>query len=140
MRRELIKSLKKQFRPEFINRLDDVVIFRSLNKGDIQEIVALEMDKVATRLEDHEITMSVTPEAADLIADQGFNPEMGARPLRRVIQQKVEDPLSDALLAGEFKAGDHVVVDMEMSEDDAVIILRHEDESEHEPEELIAAA
>jgi ATP-dependent Clp protease ATP-binding subunit ClpC len=139
MRRELIKSLKKQFRPEFINRLDDVVIFRSLNKGDIQEIVTLEMDKVATRLADHEITMSITSEAADLIANQGFNPEMGARPLRRVIQQKVEDPLSDALLAGEFKAGDQVVVDMEMSEDDAVIILRHEDESEHEPEELIAA-
>jgi ATP-dependent Clp protease ATP-binding subunit ClpC len=140
MRRELIKALKKQFRPEFINRLDEVVIFRSLNKEDINEIVKLELDKVAKRLVEHEISISVTPKAADLIADQGFNPEMGARPLRRVIQLKVEDPLSDALLAEEFKAGDHVIVDMEMSEDEAVIVLRPGDHSEEEPEELIAAA
>jgi ATP-dependent Clp protease ATP-binding subunit ClpC len=139
MRRELTKALKKQFRPEFINRLDDVVIFRSLNKEDIQQIVTLELDKVSKRLVDHEVTLSVTPEAADLIADLGYNPEMGARPLRRVIQRKVEDQLSDALLAGEFKSGDVVVVDMEMSEDEATIILRHEDESEHETEELIPA-
>ena len=139
MRRELTKALKKQFRPEFINRLDDVVIFRSLNKVDIQQIVTLELDKVSKRLVDHEVTLSVTPEAADLIADLGYNPEMGARPLRRVIQRKVEDQLSDALLAGEFKSGDVVVVDMEMSEDEATIILRHEDESEHETEELIPA-
>jgi ATP-dependent Clp protease ATP-binding subunit ClpC len=140
MRRELTKSLKKQFRPEFINRLDDVIIFRSLNKEDINQIVTLELDKVSDRLVDHEITLSVTPKAAELIADQGFNPEMGARPLRRVIQNKVEDLLSDALLANEFEAGDHIVVDMEMDEDEAVIVLRHEDESEGEPEELIAAA
>jgi ATP-dependent Clp protease ATP-binding subunit ClpC len=140
MRRELTKSLKKQFRPEFINRVDDVIIFRSLNKEDINEIVALELEKVSKRLVEHEITLAVTPKAADLIADQGYNPEMGARPLRRVIQNKVEDLLSDALLAGEFKAGDHVLVDMEMSEDEAVIVLRHEDESEPEAEELIAAA
>jgi ATP-dependent Clp protease ATP-binding subunit ClpC len=140
MRRELTKSLKKQFRPEFINRLDDVIIFRSLNKEDINQIVTLELDKVSDRLVDHEITLSVTPKAAELIADQGFNPEMGARPLRRVIQNKVEDLLSDALLANEFEAGDQIVVDMEMDEDEAVIVLRHEDESEGEPEELIAAA
>lgn len=140
MRRELTKSLKKQFRPEFINRVDDVIIFRSLNKEDINEIVTLELEKVSKRLIEHEITLAVTPKAADLIADQGYNPEMGARPLRRVIQNKVEDLLSDALLAGKFKAGDHVLVDMEMSEDEAVIVLRHEDESEPEPEELIAAA
>jgi len=140
MRRELTKALKKQFRPEFVNRLDDIVIFRSLNKEDIKQIVTLELDKVSKRLVDHQVSLSVTPKAADLIADLGYNPEMGARPLRRVIQRKVEDLLSDALLAGKFKSGDIVVVDMEMSEDEATIILRHEDESEHEPEELIAAA
>jgi ATP-dependent Clp protease ATP-binding subunit ClpC len=140
MKRELRKALKKEFRPEFINRLDDVIIFRSLNKEDIHQIVSLELGKVSKRLVDHEISISVTPEAVDLIADLGFNPEMGARPLRRVIQQKVEDPLSDALLAGEFKAGDIVVVDMEMLEDEAEIILRHDDESEPEAEEMIAAA
>jgi ATP-dependent Clp protease ATP-binding subunit ClpC len=141
MRRELTKSLKKQFRPEFINRLDEVIIFRSLNKQDINKIVLLELDKVFDRLVEHEISLTVTPEAADLIADQGYNPEMGARPLRRVIQKMVENPLSDALLAGQFKPGDHIMVDMEMSEDEAEIILRHEDEDESEPEaeELVAA-
>jgi ATP-dependent Clp protease ATP-binding subunit ClpC len=140
MRRELTKALKKQFRPEFINRLDDVVIFRSLNKEDINQIVSLELAKVSDRLVEHEISISVTPDAVDLIADLGFNPEMGARPLRRVIQQKVEDPLSDQLLAGEFKSGETIVVDMEMLEDEAEIILRHEDSSESEAEELIATA
>jgi len=140
MKRELRKALKKEFRPEFINRLDDVIIFRTLNKEDIHKIVSLELDKVSKRLVDHEISISVTPEAVSLIADLGFKPEMGARPLRRVIQQNVEDPLSDALLAGEFKAGDIVVIDMEMLEDESEIILRHDDESESEAEELIAAA
>lgn len=138
MRRELTKALKKEFRPEFINRLDDVVIFRSLNKEDINQIVTLELDKVSARLVEHEISLNVTPSAVELIADLGFHPEMGARPLRRVIQQKVEDPLSDALLVGEFKPGEVVVVDMEMLEDEAVIILRHEDETESEAQELIA--
>jgi ATP-dependent Clp protease ATP-binding subunit ClpC len=140
MRRELTKALKKQFRPEFINRLDDVIIFRSLNKEDIHQIVSLELAKVSNRLEDHEISIAVTPQAIELIADLGFNPEMGARPLRRVIQQKVEDPLSDALLAGDFKEGETVVVDMEMLEDKAEIILRQQGPSEAESEEMIAAA
>lgn len=140
MRRELTKALKKQFRPEFINRLDDVIIFRSLNKEDINQIVSLELGKLSDRLVDHEIKLAMTPEAVDLIADLGFNPEMGARPLRRVIQTQVEDPLSDALLAGDFKTGDTVLVDMEMMEDEAVIILRRDDESEAQAEEIIAAA
>jgi len=140
MRRELKKALKKEFRPEFINRLDDIVIFRSLNKEDINQIVSLELDKVSIRLKERELSMTVTPAAMELIGDVGFNPEMGARPLRRVIQQKVEDPLSDALLAGEFTAGDTVVVDMVMMEDEAEIILRRKDESEPEVEEIAAAA
>jgi ATP-dependent Clp protease ATP-binding subunit ClpC len=140
MRRELTKALKKEFRPEFINRLDEVVVFRGLNKEDIFQIVSLELEKVSDRLVEHEISLSVTPEAIGLIADLGYNPEMGARPLRRIIQQKVEDPLSDALLAGEFKAGDTIVVDMEMLEDEASIILRHDDETQSEAKEMITAA
>jgi ATP-dependent Clp protease ATP-binding subunit ClpC len=139
MRRELTKALKKEFRPEFINRLDDVIVFRGLNKDDIIQIVSLELEKVSDRLVEHEISLSVTPEAIGLIADLGYNPEMGARPLRRIIQQKIEDPLSDALLAGEFKAGDTIVVDMEMLEDEAEIILRHDDVPQSEAKEIIAA-
>jgi ATP-dependent Clp protease ATP-binding subunit ClpC len=138
MRRDLTKALKKEFRPEFINRLDDVIIFRSLNKDDINQIVTLELDKVAQRLVEHDLTLNITPKAVELLADLGFNPEMGARPLRRVIQQKVEDPLSDALLAEEFKSGDVVLVDMVMTEDEAEIILRQDDQIEPETQQMLA--
>ncbi|MCJ7724039.1 MAG: ATP-dependent Clp protease ATP-binding subunit [Anaerolineales bacterium] len=113
MRKKLTESLKKIFRPEFINRVDSVVVFRSLNRDDILQIVSLELVKVALRLEEHAITLNATSAALSLLAEQGFDPEMGARPLRRIIQQKVEDPLSDRLLAGEFNDGDAVSVDVD---------------------------
>ena len=140
MQRKLKKALKDKFKPEFINRLDEVVIFRSLNKENINQIVSLELDKVSERLVEHGLTLATTPKAIDLMADLGYNPEMGARPLRRVIQNKVEEPLSDALLAGDFKTGDTIVVDIESFEDETDIILRHTDQSEPEAEEMIAAA
>jgi len=102
MRKKLNESLKRAFRPEFINRMDSVVIFRSLNKEDIQQIVSLELNKVAERLKDHELVLTASEEALSLLATQGYDTEFGARPLRRVIQQRVEDPLSDRLLAGEL--------------------------------------
>ena len=135
MRKKLMDALKRVFRPEFINRLDNVIVFRSLNKEDITNIVELELDKVAVRLEEHELDLSATPAALELLAELGYDPEMGARPLRRVIQQKIEDKLSDAVLAGEFKDGDLIIVDVE--DDD--IILHHKDE-EPEPAEAVAAA
>jgi ATP-dependent Clp protease ATP-binding subunit ClpC len=110
MRKKLNDSLKRAFRPEFINRLDAVVIFRSLNKEDIQKIVSLELDKVAERLKEHSLLLTATPEALVALADQGYDADFGARPLRRVIQQRVEDPLSDKVLGGEFQNGDAVLV------------------------------
>jgi ATP-dependent Clp protease ATP-binding subunit ClpC len=123
MRKKLTESLKKVFRPEFINRVDSVVVFRSLNRDDILQIVSLELDKVALRLEEHAITLNATSAALSLLAEQGFDPEMGARPLRRIIQQKVEDPLSDRLLAGEFNDGDTVSVDVDA---DGEIVMTRE--------------
>lgn len=110
MRKRLSESLKRAFRPEFINRLDSVVIFRSLNKEDIKKIVSLELDKVAERLKEHELKLHATAEALNSLSEQGYDAEFGARPLRRVIQQKVEDPLSDRLLASEFVHGDTIKV------------------------------
>jgi len=110
MRKKLNESLKRAFRPEFINRLDSVVIFRSLNKEDIQKIVRLELDKVAERLKEHNLVLTATPEALAALADLGYDSDFGARPLRRVIQQKVEDPLSDKLLGGDFRDGDSIMV------------------------------
>jgi ATP-dependent Clp protease ATP-binding subunit ClpC len=112
MRKRLNDSLKRSFRPEFINRLDSVVIFRSLNKDDIEQIVSLELAKVAERLTEHNLTLHATPAALSALAEKGFDSEFGARPLRRVIQQRVEDPLSDRLLSGEFVNGDLVEVDV----------------------------
>jgi ATP-dependent Clp protease ATP-binding subunit ClpC len=124
MRKKLNESLKRAFRPEFINRLDAVVIFRALNKEDIQQIVSLELDKVAGRLMDHNLTLTATPETLTALAEQGYDPEMGARPLRRIIQQKVEDPLSDRLLSGDFVDGDTVQV--EVDPDGEIILTRVE--------------
>ncbi len=145
MRKQLMKSMNKLFKPEFVNRLDSVVVFQALTKDNIFEIVSLELAKVSIRLEDHDLTLGITPEAIRLIADLGYDPDMGARPLRRVIQQKIEEPLSDAILAGDFKAGDKVIVDMVPTEDDEPeIILRldvKDDEAvDEEPEELVATA
>ncbi|GAB4418048.1 MAG: ATP-dependent Clp protease ATP-binding subunit [Anaerolineales bacterium] len=120
MRKKLTETLKRTFRPEFINRLDSVVVFRSLNNEDIQQIASLELDKVAERLKEHDLTLTASDEALELLASMGFDPEMGARPLRRVIQQQVEDPLSDQLLAGEFPNGATILVDVD---DDGQIIL-----------------
>jgi ATP-dependent Clp protease ATP-binding subunit ClpC len=112
MRKKLNDSLKRSFRPEFINRLDSVVIFRSLNKDDIERIVSLELDKVSLRLKEHNLTLVASPAALSALAEQGYDADFGARPLRRVIQQKVEDPLSDHLLSGEFVSGDMIEVDV----------------------------
>ena len=130
MRKRLNDSLKRAFRPEFLNRLDATVIFRSLNKEDIQQIVSLELDKVAERLVEHNLKLTATPEALSLLADLGFDAEFGARPLRRVIQQKVEDPLSDKLLAGEFSDGAAILVNVS---EDGDIALEHEAEKAEAP-------
>ncbi|HWS24890.1 MAG TPA: ATP-dependent Clp protease ATP-binding subunit [Anaerolineales bacterium] len=113
MRKKLTETLKRTFRPEFINRLDSVIVFRSLSKEDIGKIVSLEIGKVAERLVEHRIHLSVSMEALDSLAIQGYDAEMGARPLRRTIQNLVEDPLSDGLLAGKFKDGDTINIDVE---------------------------
>ncbi len=110
MEKKLNAALKRTFRPEFINRVDSTVIFRALNLEDLRKIVSIELDKVALRLVEYNIKLDATLEALDLLADQGYDPEMGARPLRRVIQQKVEDPLSDGLLSGRFQHGEPVRV------------------------------
>jgi ATP-dependent Clp protease ATP-binding subunit ClpC len=129
MRKKLMESLKRVFRPEFINRVDAIIVFRALSREDIKQIVQLEIKKVAERLEEHSIVINITPAALDLLAEQGYDPEMGARPLKRVIQQKVEDRLSDALLAGDFEDGDTVVVDVV---DDEIQLIRKEENSVEE--------
>jgi ATP-dependent Clp protease ATP-binding subunit ClpC len=136
MHKKLTEALKKVFRPEFINRVDSVVVFRSLNKQDIQDIVQLELDKVSERLQEHELTLTASEEALSLLAELGYDAEFGARPLRRVIQQKVEDKLSDLVLAGEFGPGASILVDVD---DDEEIVLTAKEEKKKEKEAAPAA-
>jgi ATP-dependent Clp protease ATP-binding subunit ClpC len=112
MRRKLMDQLKKIFRPEFMNRLDGVIVFHALNKSDIRQIVSLELEKVSKRLAEHQIKMEVTNLAMDELVEQGYDPEMGARPLRRVIQNRLEDAISEALLSHQFTEGDIIKVDV----------------------------
>ena len=121
MRKKLLDSLRKVFRPEFINRLDAVIVFHPLNREHIRRIVNLELEKVAERMAEHDITINASDAALDYLSSEGYNPEMGARPLRRVIQDKVEDRLSDAVLSHEFKNGDSVIVDVNQEKE---IVLR----------------
>jgi ATP-dependent Clp protease ATP-binding subunit ClpC len=121
MRKKLLDSLKRVFRPEFINRLDGVVVFRALTKENIRTIVNIELAKVSDRLKEHSITLHASDAALDQFAAEGYDPDMGARPLRRVMQHKVEDTLSDALLAKEFEDGDTILIDLD---DDHQIVLK----------------
>ena len=113
MKEKLLDQLKKTFRPEFLNRVDEVMVFKSLNKEEIKQIVDLELDKLRKRLDEYQLKLEATDEAKTFLAEKGYDPKFGARPLRRVIQRLVEDPLSEGLLIGEFKPGDTVLADLE---------------------------
>ncbi len=136
MHKKLTEAMKKVFRPEFLNRVDSIMVFHALSKEQISQIVELELAKVSKRLDEHELKLLVTDEAKAKLADLGYDPEMGARPLRRVIQNKVEDQLSDELLIGRFAAGDGIVVDVE---EDEIIIRLAAEEPEDEPQTAVAA-
>ena len=133
MRKKLLDSLKRVFRPEFINRLDSVIVFRALNRVDINKIVKIELKKVGTRLHENEIELEATQAALEKLADEGYDVEMGARPLRRVIQLKVEDRLSDAVLGQQFTNGDVIQVDLDPETGE--IVLRKKEETPTEDEQ-----
>ncbi|HAY51771.1 MAG TPA: NDP-hexose 4-ketoreductase [Acidimicrobiaceae bacterium] len=117
MKEKVTESLKEHFRPEFLNRVDEVIVFHELSKGEVTEIVDLMVARVAVQLESQGMGLEVTVDAKHHLADKGYDPELGARPLRRAIQRLVEDPLSERLLLKEFKAGQIVVVDVEDDEE-----------------------
>ncbi|MCP4363281.1 MAG: ATP-dependent Clp protease ATP-binding subunit [Chloroflexi bacterium] len=119
MQKTLMEQLKKQFRPEFINRVDNIIIFRQLSKESIRHIVDIILGEVNERLVDHEISIETTDEARDWLAEHGYDAEFGARPLRRLIQTEVEDRLSDAVLSGGLDSGDIALVDVE---DDEIVV------------------
>jgi len=112
MRGQIEDALKKTFRPEFLNRIDEVIIFHLLTKEQVKEIVELQMKEISQRLKEQGITIELTEAARGWLAEKGYDPNFGARPLQRTLQRQVESPLSKRLLRGEFAEGDTVVVDV----------------------------
>ena len=115
------KALEEYFRPEFLNRLDDIVVFRPLEREDLRHVVRLEFAGIAKRVQEQGLTLTLTDKAIDFLLKSGYNPKFGARPIRRSIEQQVENPLSEALLRGEFLPGTKLVIEVE---DDHLIFIR----------------
>jgi ATP-dependent Clp protease ATP-binding subunit ClpB len=111
MKNQLMDALRQTFRPEFLNRIDEIVTFKSLGPAEIHRIVDIQLEDLRKRLADRKITINLTPAAKDRLADQGYDPVFGARPLKRTLQRMVENPLAVEVLAGRFGESDHVVVD-----------------------------
>jgi len=109
--REILRSeIEKHFRPEFLNRLDEVIFFKSLTREDLFEIVDIEVGRVKERIAQRGITLELTPDAKGFIIDKGYNPDFGARPLRRAVENLIEDPLSEEILRGSFEGKGHITV------------------------------
>ncbi len=115
-------ALRRHFRPEFLNRIDEIIVFHTLTMDQVKEIVDLQMREIAGRLGDHGITIELTDAAREWLGEQGYDPAFGARPLRRTLQKQVESPLSVKLLKGEFGSGDIIVVDY--SEEDGLTFIK----------------
>ena len=113
LKEKVFTSLKESFRPEFLNRIDEIIIFNYLGRPEIKKIVNLELAKVAKRLENRKIKIRISEEVKEFLAERGFDQSLGARPLKRVIQKKILDPLSLKIVSGEIKEGESVVVDMD---------------------------
>src|SRR5947199_10116087 len=104
-------ELKKAFRPELLNRIDEVIVFHKLTKEEIMRIVELMMKRLRDQMGEHEAAIELTPEAKELLVEKGYDPTMGARPLRRAIQRFIEDPLADFVLGRELEPGSTILID-----------------------------
>lgn len=113
LKNRVIEEMRKQFRPEFLNRIDDIVVFHSLSMEDLKHIVEIQLKQVAKRLEDRHIGIELTDKAKEFLVNEGYDPKYGARPLKRTIQRRVLDPLALDVLNGRIRDSDHVVADVE---------------------------
>ena len=118
-----MENLKEHFRPEFLNRVDDIIVFPQLSENEILQIVDLFVGRLAKRLADQEMSIELTDAAKVLMASKGYDPAMGARPLRREMQRNIEDALSEKILFGEIKPGEKITVGVEGEGDDAKFVF-----------------
>jgi ATP-dependent Clp protease ATP-binding subunit ClpC len=111
MKNRIMGDVKKMFRPELLNRIDEIIVFQKLTKDEIKQIVDLLMKRLREQMKVHEVSIELTEKAKDFMVDKGYDPTMGARPLRRAIQRYIEDPLADFVLARNIEPGSTVLVD-----------------------------
>jgi len=135
MKSRIMGELKRVFRPELINRIDEIIVFHKLTKDEITQIVDLLLVRLQGQMKEHGLALRLTDEAKQLLVEQGYDPTMGARPLRRAIQRLIEDPLSDRLLSGGFVDGSTVLLDRDGEELKLVVT-----EPESQPEAVGATA
>ena len=135
MREKILDESKRVFKPEFLNRLDDIIVFHTLKKPDLIQIVDLEIKKVVERVKTKDITLDLAAEAKDFLITKGYDPTYGARPMRRAVERYIEDPMAEEVLRGNIKAGDTVTVQLKGEKLDFVIV-----HSKEEPKTEIAAS
>jgi ATP-dependent Clp protease ATP-binding subunit ClpC len=123
MKGRIMGELKKVFRPELLNRIDEVIVFHKLTKEEIKTIVELMMRRLKEQMSEHEAAVELTEDAKELLVEKGYDPAMGARPLRRAIQRFIEDPLADFVLGRSLKPGSTIVVDKKADEDEVDITV-----------------
>ncbi|HQQ06881.1 MAG TPA: AAA family ATPase, partial [Candidatus Omnitrophota bacterium] len=116
MKGKLLEEVKKTFKPEFLNRIDDIIVFRPLAKEDLEKIVDIEIGHLAKRLAEQGVTLNVSREAKDFLIEKGFDPVFGARPLKRTIQRFLEDPLASEIISKKYKEATNVVVNRKNEE------------------------
>jgi len=136
MKEKIRKALERHFRPEFLNRLDEIIIFSSLGRGIIERIVELQLARVAKRMEQREIALAFTQELKEFIAEKGYDPNYGARPLKRAIQTHILDPLAQEIISRRIQSGDRVLAD---ARDAKVYFAKQEKKSHARPRERVAA-
>jgi ATP-dependent Clp protease ATP-binding subunit ClpB len=111
-RKRLLDALRHQFRPEFLNRVDDIIVFNALAREHLSQIVDIQLNNVSKLLKDRKLKLEVTPAAKERIISEGYEPQYGARPMKRAIQRLIQDPLALRLINGDFTEGETIVVDV----------------------------
>lgn len=128
-------AMKRLFNPEFLNRIDEAIVFRSLDKEDIKQIIAIEMKDLVKNISDNKMSIELHKSATEFLSEKGFDPKFGARPLKRAIQKYVEDPLAEELLLNHFKEGDRIVVKHKKSTEELYFVPQKTEETEEQSNE-----
>jgi ATP-dependent Clp protease ATP-binding subunit ClpB len=132
-RDKVMEELNRQFRPEFLNRIDEIILFRALTREHLRKVVEIQLQELKKRLADRNIHIELTDEAKAKLAEEGFDPVLGARPLKRVIQKRIQNVMALKILRGEFKEGDRVLVDVDARGE---LEFSHQTTAEAQPESV----